>query len=280
MQYGIIIQSGDARAFAGLAREAEAAGWDGVFIADAIDIGLQPGSAYPMFDPWVVLAAMAMRTERVRIGTIITPVSRRRPWKLARETMTLDQLSGGRLTLAVGLGAAEHDGGFYKVGEAMDLKARAKLLDESLEILGGLWSGEPFSFSGEHYQVQEMTMLPRPVQSPRIPVWVVGVWPRRRSLERALRWDGIIPQKYKASPGDRMSPADIRTIKNYVDEHHPQPDRFDILAGMSTSGKSRKRALEIVRPFAEAGATWWVEEVWAAEPKLLARIKQGPPRVE
>jgi hypothetical protein len=281
MQYGIIIQSGDARAFSELACEAEAAGWDAVFIPDAIDIGFSKDSAYPLFDPWVVLAGMAMRTERIRIGTILTPVSRRRPWKLARETTTLDHLSGGRLILAVGLGAAEHDGGFYKVGEAMELKVRAKLVDESLEILGGLWSGKPFSFSGEHYNMQEMTMLPRPVQSPRIPVWVVGVWPKQKSMERALRWDGIIPQKYKATGKDMaLSPDDIRSIKKFIDEHHTQSSNFDILAGASTAGKSRKRAAEIVRPFAEAGATWWVEEVWAAESKLRARIKQGPPRID
>jgi hypothetical protein len=212
MQYGIIIQSGDARTFSELACEAEAAGWDAVFIPDAIDIGFSKDSAYPLFDPWVVLAGMAMRTERIRIGTILTPVSRRRPWKLARETTTLDHLSGGRLILAVGLGAAEHDGGFYKVGEAMELKVRAKLVDESLEILGGLWSGKPFSFSGEHYNMQEMTMLPRPVQSPRIPVWVVGVWPKQKSMERALRWDGIIPQKYKATGKDMALSPDGRSL--------------------------------------------------------------------
>src|SRR6185295_20369401 len=132
---------------------------------------------------WVVLAAMAMRTTRVRIGTIITPVPRRRPWKLARETVTIDELSRGRLILGAGLGAAEFDGGFYKVGEAMDLKVRAQRLDEGLAVVAGLWSGKPFSFKGEHYNVDSMTMLPAPIQSPRIPVWVPGVWRRSKSME-------------------------------------------------------------------------------------------------
>src|SRR5204863_4018588 len=119
-------------------------------------------------------------TTRVRIGAVLTPVSRRRPWKLARETVTLDHLSHGRLVLPVGLGALD-DGGFGKVGEPTDRKTRAELLDEGLAILTGLWSGQPFSFHGEHYQVEELTFLPPPVQSPRIRIWVVGLWPHERS---------------------------------------------------------------------------------------------------
>ena len=281
MQYGVIINGGEARTFGEYAFEAEAAGWDGIFIPDAIEIGTK-SATFPWFDPWVVLAGMAMRTERIRIGTFITAVSRRRPWKLARETVTLDHLSGGRLVLAVGLGAAEHDGGFYKVGEAMDLKVRAKLLDEGLEILAGLWKGKPFSFSGEHYRVQKMKMLPVPVQSPRIPIWVVGVWPKPKSMQRALRWDGIIPQKYQASGSDiTMAPADIRAIKTYIEEQRPQPAPFEIVVGGSTPGGNRKRAVEIVRPFVEAGATWWMDNIWSSDPhKVRTRLKQGPPRLE
>ena len=137
MRYGFIVTNGDPRAIAELAREAEAAGWDGVFYWDGICVG-----AMDTYDPWVVMAAMAMRTERVRLGAILTPPARRRPWKLARETMTLDHLSGGRPVLPVGLGAVD-DGGFSKVGEPTDRKTRAQRLDESLEILEGLWSGEP-----------------------------------------------------------------------------------------------------------------------------------------
>src|SRR5438552_6600128 len=161
MQYGFIIPGGDLHTIIELASDAEAAGWDGVFYWDGIYIE----SAGLMYDPWVVLAAMAMRTERVRIGAMLTPLSRRRPWKLARETVTLDHLSRGRLILPFGLGALD-DGGFAKVGEETDRKVRAQLLDEGLEILTGLWSGKPFSFHGQHYSVEEMTFLPPPVQSP------------------------------------------------------------------------------------------------------------------
>jgi len=279
MQYGFVIEGGDVHTIGELTQEAEAAGWDGVFIADALAIETKDFPAFPWFDPWVVLAVMAMRTERIRIGTMITPVSRRRPWKLARETVTLDHLSNGRLILGVGLGAAEHDGGFYKVGEAMDLKVRAQRLDEGLAIMAGLWSGQPFSFSGEHYHVEEMTMLPPPVQSPRIPIWVVGVWPKPKSMQRALRWDGIIPQKYKSMA--RMTPTEIQTMKQFIDEHRSQTTPFDIIVGGTTPGGDHKRAVKKVRPFAKAGATWWLESVMTFSwDDLRARIKQGPPRLE
>jgi hypothetical protein len=285
MEYGFIIESAEIQRFAGLALEAEEAGWDAIFVADAIGIETPQVPAFPWFDPWIVLAAMAANTRRIRIGTMITPVPRRRPWKLARETATLDHLSAGRVILAVGLGAAADDGGFYKVGEAMELKARAQLLDEGLEIMNGLWSGKPFSFAGEHYRVDGMTMLPTPVQAPRIPIWVVGVWPKPKSMHRALKWDGIIPQKYKASPAEiTMKPSDIKTIRQFVDENRTDVSPFDIVVGGQTPAKSRKRAVETVRPYIEAGATWWIESVWSADPskgleKASARIKQGPPRV-
>lgn len=278
MQYGFVIEGGDPIATSEFAQEAEAAGWDGVFIADAIEIGMPNSPPFPWFDPWIVLAAMAMRTERIRIGTMITPVPRRRPWKLARETVTLDQLSKGRLIFGAGLGAAEHDGGFFKVGEAMDLKVRAQRLDEGLAILAGLWSAKPFSFSGEHYDVKEMTMLPAPVQSPRIPVWVPGVWTKEKSMQRALRWDGIIPQKYKSM--ERMTPAEVGRLKQFVDEHRSSSTHFDIVVGGTTPGGNRKRAAGTVSAFEKAGATWWLESAMTSWGKLGKRLKQGPPRLD
>src|SRR5438270_870453 len=195
----------------------------------------------PVFDPWIVLAAMAMRTKRVRIGTMLTAPSRRRPWKLARETVTLDQLSHGRLILPVGLGALE-DGGFSKVGEVTDRRQRAELLDESLEILTGLWSGKPFSFQGNHYHVEEMTFLPPPVQSPRIPIWVVGAWPGQKSMQRALRYDGLLPSKITG--GDEpaaITAEDIRAMKAYIDAHRSPSTPFDIVQEGETPGEDRER---------------------------------------
>jgi hypothetical protein len=279
MKYGFVIDGGEANAISELSRDAEAAGWDGVFIADAVDIGMPNSPPFPWFDPWIVLAAMALCTERIRIGTMITPVPRRRPWKLARETVTLDQLSKGRLIFGAGLGAAEDDGGFYKVGEAMDIKVRASRLDEGLAILVGLWSGKPFSFSGDHYKVKEMMMLPTPVQTPRIPVWVPGVWTKEKSMRRALRWDGIIPQKYKSM--ERMTPAEVQELKKLVDNNRSVSTPFDIVVGGTTPGGNRKRAAVKVGPFAEAGATWWLESMMMFSwDKIVKRVKQGPPRLD
>jgi hypothetical protein len=276
MQYGFIIPRGDLRTIIEQAVAAEAAGWDGVFYWDGIYIE----SMGPMYDPWVTLAAMAMRTERVRLGAVLTPVSRRRPWKLARETVTLDHLSGGRLVLPVGLGALE-DGGFGKVGEPTDRKTRAELLDEGLAVLTGLWSGEPFSFQGAHYQVEEMTFLPPPVQQPRIPIWVVGAWPRPKSMDRALRYDGLLPAKVNADgTAGEVTPADLVAMREYIAAHRTASTPFEILWEGETPGDDPARAAALVRPWAEAGATWWMESRWTTEDvaAVMARIRQGPPR--
>ena len=273
-----MVTNGEPRAIADLAREAEAAGWDGVFYWDGICVG-----DMDTYDPWVVMAAMAMRTERVRLGAILTPPARRRPWKLARETMTLDHLSGGRLVLPVGLGALD-DGGFSKVGEPTDRKVRAGRLDEGLEILTGLWSGKPFSYEGEHYRLEEMTFLPPPIQKPRIPIWVVGAWPSERSMRRALRYDGLLAAKVGGAatePG--VTPDDIRAMREYVEENREAAGDYDIVWEGTTPGDDPARAAETVRPYAEAGATWWIESTWTPpnEPDdLRRRVEAGPPRVE
>jgi alkanesulfonate monooxygenase SsuD/methylene tetrahydromethanopterin reductase-like flavin-dependent oxidoreductase (luciferase family) len=278
MRYGFIVPKGDPRTVARLAREAEEAGWDGVFYWDGICVG-----EMETYDPWVVMAAMTMETNRVRLGAILTPPARRRPWKLARETMTLDHLSDGRLVLPVGLGALD-DGGFSKVGEPTDRKIRAQLLDEGLEILTGLWSGEPFSYEGEHYRLGEMTFLPPPVQRPRIPIWVVGAWPSKKSMNRALRYDGLLAAKVSgtaAQPG--VTPEDIRAMKEYVEENKNTGEVFDIVWEGETPGDDPERAVSTVRPFAEAGITWWIEAMWSPpnEPEdLRRRLLQGPPRVD
>ena len=280
MRYGFVIPSGDPLTVAGLAQQAEIAGWDGVFTWDGISIEIE--GAEPTYDPWVTMAAMAMRTERVRIGAMVTPLSRRRPWKVARETVTLDHLSRGRLVLPVGLGALD-DGGFGKVGEPTDRKTRAQLLDESLAILTGLWKGEPFRFTGEHYQLDEMTFLPSPVQSPRIPIWVVAAWPRPRSMARALRYDGLLPNRLEldGGPGE-VAPPDVAAIAAYVAAHRTETTPFDIIVEGVTPGDDPDRAAAIVGPRADAGATWWIEAMWQppnAPADIRVRIEQGPPRL-
>ena len=278
MKYGFIIPGGDIHTVADLAAEAEAAGWDAAFYWDGINI-----QDMPMYDPWVTMAAMALRTRRVRLGAIVSPLSRRRPWKLARETVSLDHLSGGRLIVPVGLGALD-DGGFGKVGEPTDRKTRAELLDESLAILTGLWSGEPFQYDGKHYHLDTMTFLPKPVQSPRVPIWVVAMWPSERSMQRALRYDGLLPNVRGADGAPRnVTPDDIREMAAYVAERRNQSTPFDIVMEGETPGDDPAQAAAIVRPFAEAGATWWNESRWGAmsDVELVrTRIQQGPPRIE
>jgi alkanesulfonate monooxygenase SsuD/methylene tetrahydromethanopterin reductase-like flavin-dependent oxidoreductase (luciferase family) len=280
MRYGFVIPTGDPRTIADLARQLEEHGWDGAFYWDGIALDSQwDNVGGHVYDPWVVMAAMAMRTEQVRLGAIVTPPSRRRPWKLARETMTLDHLSGGRLVVPVGLGAINT---FGDVGEVIDRKVRAAMLDESLEILTGLWSGEPFSFSGEHYQVGEMAFRPAPVQRPRPPIWVVAAWPRPRSMARALRYDGILPNVFApdGSIGE-ATPERYAEIAAYVAGHRTAPGPFEIIAEGVTPADDPTAAAAKVRPFAEAGATWWIESPWEAPNRpedLRRRITAGPPR--
>lgn len=168
------------------------------------------------------------------------------------------------------MGAAADDGGFTKVGEATDLRMRAERLDEGLAIMDGLWKGKPYTFAGAHFCIDNMTMLPRPVQRPRIPIWVVEVWDKPKSMRRALSWDGIIPQKFR--DWHPFSPEETRKLAGYVAANRSDKDPFDVICSGSTAGKKSKRAPEIVRPFVEAGATWWVE----FDP-TLERIRQGPP---
>jgi alkanesulfonate monooxygenase SsuD/methylene tetrahydromethanopterin reductase-like flavin-dependent oxidoreductase (luciferase family) len=271
MLYGYCINGfEDFNANVDLACEAEHAGWDAFFLPDGISIQTANVGAFPMFDPWVVMGAIAVRTSRIRFGTMITPISRRRPWKVAKECVTVDQLSNGRLIISIGLGAAEDDGGFHKVGEAMDLKTRAERTDEGLAIIDGLWKGEPHTFTGKYFHVDGMTMLPRPVQKPRIPIWVVGVWGKAKSMQRAISWDGIIPQRYKE--WRPFSPDDIRQIRDYIAERRPGAS-CDIIAG-GLSGEPKE-----VREFEKAGATWWVEGDMGSLPleQLRERLRQGPP---
>ncbi len=283
MRYGIVLTSGEPREAAELAARAEAAGWDGVFTYDAVAIGTDP-----MFDPWIVLAAIAMRTERVTLGAIVFAPPRRRPWKLAREAMSLDVLSGGRLVLPVGLGALD-DAGFGNVGEPVEARTRAELLDETLAIVDGLWSGEPFAFEGDHYRFGPMTFRPTPVQRPRIPIWVVGAWPHARSMRRAARWDGIVVQLGGTDGEQAMNAAALADVTAWLrgeraraalESGAADARPFDVIVDGVTSGAEPAAAAATARAYADAGATWWIEADWA-DPSLdalRARIDAGPPR--
>lgn len=265
MRYGFVLPRGDARTAADAAELAEQAGWDGFFVWEPV-WGV---------DAWICLTAAAMRTERIRLGTMLTPLSRMRPWKLASETATLDNLSGGRVTLAVGIGAI--DSGFAEFGEFTDCRTRAELLDEGLDILTGLWAGQPFSHEGKHYTVRPTTFMPPPppVQEPRIPIWVVGAWGRPKSMARALRYDGVLPHVA------RLTPEVVAEMRAYaLAERGPDAGPYDIVVEDATPSDDPVAAAALVLPYAEAGATWWLESLWDFaddHEKVLARLRAGPP---
>jgi alkanesulfonate monooxygenase SsuD/methylene tetrahydromethanopterin reductase-like flavin-dependent oxidoreductase (luciferase family) len=286
LRFGIYLPNfgpyGDARMLANLAREAEEAGWDGFFIWDHIARSWPTG----LIDPWIALAAVALATNRIRIGALVTPIPRRRPWKLARETASLDHLSGGRLVFGAGLGSgygAEWD----DLGEETDPKVRGQMLDEGLSVLAGLWSGEPFSYNSPHYQVSQAHFLPRPVQLPRIPIWVAGYWPNKAPMRRAACWDGMFPLYDRFGVGKLDEFAESVA---FVMAHRAQlglDGPFDVIyRGMSRPGQE---SVDQAGQFAEAGATWWLENLtplafggddWQAEWPLDAmyeRVLQGPP---
>jgi alkanesulfonate monooxygenase SsuD/methylene tetrahydromethanopterin reductase-like flavin-dependent oxidoreductase (luciferase family) len=269
----------DVRAVAALAADAEAAGWDGFFVWD--HLAFVKAWRLRIADPWIVLTAVALATERLRLGPMVTPLARRRPWKVARETVTLDRLSGGRLVLGVGLGEPGSDE-FGSFGEPADPVVRAAMLDEALEVLTRLWSGETVSFSGRHYRVDQVAFLPAPVQRPRIPIWVAGTWPRRGPLRRAARFDGSCPLKIDAD-GEvvgALEAGELRELRAVVDRHRQeQAAPFDVLLG-GTTPEDPGAARAMLEPLAEAGMTWWQEVADPRQTDLAAfrrRVRRGPP---
>jgi alkanesulfonate monooxygenase SsuD/methylene tetrahydromethanopterin reductase-like flavin-dependent oxidoreductase (luciferase family) len=263
----------DVRFLVDLGVRAEASGWDGVFLEDYVVFQGDPTA--PTCDPWVALAALAVRTERIRLGTKVTPLSRRRPWIVARQAVAIDQLSNGRMILGAGLGdIGDHvarDASFTHFGEASEPKVRAAMLDEALAVIAGLWTGEPFSFTGAHFHVDEVTFQPGPVQAPRIPIWIGGGYPIAGPTARALRWDGSM--LYRAADGEDLEPADVAAIRAAA----PKPD-YDISVSAPTSGDVVANA-ERLEAFRAAGATWASVYVEAGEPDAMRRIvERGPIR--
>jgi alkanesulfonate monooxygenase SsuD/methylene tetrahydromethanopterin reductase-like flavin-dependent oxidoreductase (luciferase family) len=275
LKFGLALPYTSARVVAQLAQLAEQAGWDGVFSGDAIWCE----------DPMIGLAAAAMTTQRIRLGTLITPVPLRRPWKLASESLALDRLSDGRLTLGLGTGAVWMGWQGFP-DEVTDTKARAEMLDETIDILTLLYQRRQFDYAGKHYHltltaVDEQHYPPKPVQQPRIPLWVVGVWPRMKSMARVLRADGLLPEKMNAAgKGEKVTPADLRAMKAYIDAQRTLTTPFDIVASGKTADLDRTQAQDKLRAWQEAGATWWVEALWDASPdQAAARIRLGPPQL-
>jgi alkanesulfonate monooxygenase SsuD/methylene tetrahydromethanopterin reductase-like flavin-dependent oxidoreductase (luciferase family) len=277
----------DPRLTAEVAREAEAAGWDAVWVWDHI----QRDPGVPYADPWILLTVIALATKRVRLGPMVTPLPRRRPWLVAREAVTLDILSGGRLTLGLGNGSPIRE--FAAFGEEADLRIRAAKLDEGLAIIDGLFGGRPFSFTGEHYRLDEVEFLPTPLQRPRMPIWLATTWPIRAPFRRAARWDGTWPLRRDPDGISRpMSPDDIRGVCAVIAEERAAAGLpaglaadpgapFDVLVAGVTPADDPAAAAATAREFAEAGATWWTERINTSRGDLAEmrrRIRRGPPR--
>lgn len=273
LQCGLGSYYGSSRDTAECARLAEEAGWDGLFVGDAIW----------SVDPMVSLAAAAMVTSRLRLGTMVIPVPLRRPWKIASESAALDNLSGGRLILGLGTGAVFMGWQGFP-DEVTDNQARAAMLDETIDILTLLYRGRSFDFDGRHYRVRltevdEQYYPPRPIQQPRIPIWVPGIWPRRKSMSRALRCEGMFVEKIGSDGPLTATPADVQAISAYVEAYRdPAAGPLDIVVSGKSGGLGPAEARDLLMPWAEAGATWWVEDLWeATTDQAKERIRQGPP---
>lgn len=273
---------GDVHELVEFAAAADQAGWDGFYLWDhlrSIDIA----GTDPVLDPWIAMAAIACNTTNIRIGTLVTPLARRRPGKMARETVTLDHLSNGRLVLGAGIG-----GDFYReftgFGEPDNDRRSAEMLDEALEILTQLWSGETVNYSGKHYRIEEIQFNPPPVQQPRIPIWLAGVWPGKKPFRRAAQWDGICPLNRFEGP---LKPDAIRSMLAYIHEHRTSDAPFDVaITTKSHTDDDGGEAptdeyLTQLRDWEESGVTWAIEgfPILGDKDAIMATIKQGPPRI-
>ena len=253
----------DPRAVATVAVEAEKMGWHGLFVWD--QMRWREPIEY-VADPWITLAAVAAATAELKLGPMVTPLPRRRPAKVARETATLDVLSGGRLILGVGLGGDQFAGEFSKTGEEVDDRARGEMLDEALAILDGAWSGEPITHRGKHYVIDEMAFLPRPVQQAGVPVWVAAFPGNMKPLRRAARYQGFFPVNLANVDEFARAAASVRELRG------DNLRSFDIAAALPPGTD--------VAPYAEAGATWWMTELdpGVSLDEVRAVIREGPAR--
>ncbi|NLG97728.1 MAG: LLM class flavin-dependent oxidoreductase [Chloroflexi bacterium] len=276
VKFGITLPYFDARKCANLAREAEEAGWDGVFVGDAIWT----------IDPLIQLAAAAMTTSRIRLGTMVLAVPLRKPWSLASESLALDLLSEGRLILGMATGAVWMGWQAFLDVEK-DTRVRAEMLDETIDILTLMYRREQFDYDGKHYHLKltELDLMhypPKPVQQPRIPMWIPGVYQRKKSMDRVLKCDGLLPAKMNHEKQFvDVTPGDLAEMKAYIDANRTLTTPFDYVIEGKTGGMSRDQVQETLCPWVEAGMTWWVESLWTVpEEELVARLRQGPPELE
>lgn len=275
MHHGIVVANlgdySDPREAVRLAQTAEAAGWEGFFVWDHLGFVWDTPSA----DPWVILSAVAASTERIKIGTAVTPLARRRPQVVANALASLDVLSGGRVIFGAGLGGVPRE--FAAFGDPGGAKQRAAMLDEGLDVLNRLMSGELVTHRGEHYAVEDVRLAPLPVQRPRVPIWIGGE--AKPALRRAAHWDGWLAS---ATPldgtiGMSKSPEQIAALVTEIRRHRTANSPFDV----ALDGYSEPGDYELPRAYEEAGATWWLESIHDRRgtlEEMLARVEAGPSR--
>ncbi len=272
--YGIVLPYISARETANLAQLAEESGWDGVFVGDAIWTQ----------DPMILLTAAAMTTSRIRLATMVLAMPLRDPRHLASESLALDILSEGRLILGLATGATWMGwSGFPDL--PTDVRTRNEMLSESIDILTRLHLSQQFDYDGQHYrvklsQVDPMHYPPPSFQKPRVPIWIPAVWPRKHNVQRVLKCDGVFPQKIDSEGKfTALAPEDVYAMKTFIEQNRDMSTPFDICVEGKTTGLEPDQAHEVVRPWSEAGATWWVESTWEIDKASLPdRIRQGPPR--
>ncbi len=247
-----------------LAVAAERGGWEGFFVWDHIVVS----DGVPVADPWVLLGAIGNSTSSITIGPMVAAMPRHRPWVVARQAVTIDRLTGGRMLLGVGIGFPPGPE-FGTFGDPVDARARADMLDEGLDIVTGVWSGEPFQFEGSHYRVEKNRFRPLPVQRPRIPIVVAGMLPNLRPFRRAARFDGVFP--IRADMQD-MTPADLAEVARYTRRHRTSEEPFEIVVGGPVEAD--------VGAMAEAGATWYLagpRPTGESIDETLSWLAAGPP---
>lgn len=258
-----------------LAVEAENAGWDGIFLPDHIVYDKQ--AIYPVTETWILLSAIAARTTKIKIGTSVAALPQYRPWWFAKMTATLDVLSKGRLILGLGLGGPETE--YESFGDKYDLKILAEKMDESLDILLGLWTGESFSYSGKHYTLDNVALLPKPIQSPRIPLIFGGMWPTKKPFVRGAKFDGIMPI-HKNFPQD-LTTDELLEIKSIIKSNRTTNEPFELMI-FGTGFFTPDTRKEMIKPYIDVGITWWLEHVnTLMQPSVDAMmewVKQGPPK--
>jgi alkanesulfonate monooxygenase SsuD/methylene tetrahydromethanopterin reductase-like flavin-dependent oxidoreductase (luciferase family) len=282
LRFGLLLPNAgyyaDARRLVDLARAAEESGWDGVFLWD--HVMLDRRLRLPLADTWTTVTAILTSTRRIRCGPLVTPLASRHPWKVARETVTLDHLSDGRLVLGAGIGASA-DTDFLAFGDTASVAERASRVDEALAVIRRLWTGQEVSHAGERFLLDRVTFLPTPLRQPGVPVWIAATWPvrGRGALDRAARGDGVVPMVRDSAQGLRgPTPQELTEMLAAVGS---TPAGWTVAVPGRTRVTDLAAARARIRDHRSRGATWWLEsfDPWSRDPReALDWANHGPPR--